>query len=47
MSDAAFEKTIRHPEIGILKLKSMLAGYGWHGRHHVAQIVATRQRTGR
>ena len=46
MTDADFERTIRHPEIGVLKLKSMLAGYGWHCRHHVAQIVATRRRMG-
>jgi hypothetical protein len=46
LTEADFEKTIRHPEIGVLKLKSMLAGYGWHSRHHVAQIVATRQRMG-
>ena len=46
MRDADFEKSIRHPEIGVLKLKSLLAGYGWHCRHHVAQIVATRQRMG-
>jgi hypothetical protein len=46
MSDTDFEKSIRHPEIGVLKLKSLLAGYGWHCRHHVAQIVATRQRMG-
>jgi hypothetical protein len=46
MTDADFEKSIRHPEVGVLKLKSMLAGYGWHCRHHVAQIAATRQRMG-
>ncbi len=46
MTDADFERTIRHPEIGVLKLKSMVAGYGWHCRHHVAQIVATRRRMG-
>ena len=46
MTGADFEKSIRHPEIGVLKLKSVLAGYGWHSRHHVAQIVATRQRMG-
>ena len=37
---------LRHPEIGALKLKSLVAGYGWHCRHHVAQIVATRRRMG-
>jgi len=46
MTDADFEKSVRHPEIGVLKLKSMLAGYGWHSRHHVAQIAATRRRMG-
>ena len=46
MTDADFEKTLRHPEIGVLNLKSVLAIYGWHSRHHVAQIVATRQRMG-
>lgn len=46
MTDAGFERSIMHPEIGALKLKSMVAGYGWHCRHHVAQIVATRRRMG-
>ena len=46
MTDADFEKSIRHPELGVLKLKSLLAGYGWHCRHHVAQILATRRRMG-
>jgi hypothetical protein len=46
MTEEDFERTIRHPEIGVLKLKSMVAGYGWHCRHHVAQIAATRKRTG-
>jgi uncharacterized damage-inducible protein DinB len=46
MQDADFERTLRHPEIGVLKLKSLLAGYGWHSRHHVAQILATRRRMG-
>ena len=46
MTEANFERSLNHPENGILKLKSMLAGYGWHSRHHVAQIVATRRRMG-
>jgi uncharacterized damage-inducible protein DinB len=46
MTDADFERSLRHPELGALKLKSLLAGYGWHCRHHVAQIVATRRRMG-
>jgi len=46
MTEADFERSIFHPEIGALKLKSLVAGYGWHCRHHVAQIVATRHRMG-
>jgi uncharacterized damage-inducible protein DinB len=46
MTDADFERTLHHPELGVLKLKNLLAGYGWHCRHHVAQIVATPRRMG-
>jgi hypothetical protein len=46
MTGADFERSLRHPEIGVLKLKSLVAGYGWHSRHHVAQILATRRRMG-
>ena len=38
MQDADFERTLRHPELGVLKLKSVLAGYGLNSRHHVEQI---------
>ena len=44
MTDADLERSLRHPEIGVLTLKTVLAGYGWHSRHHVAQILATRRR---
>jgi hypothetical protein len=46
MQPADFDRSLRHPEIGALTLKSMLGGYGWHCRHHVAQILATRRRMG-
>jgi hypothetical protein len=46
MKDEDFERSLRHPEVGTLALKSMLAGYGWHSRHHVAQILVTRRRMG-
>ena len=46
MQPADFDRSLRHPEIGVLTLKSMLGGYGWHCRHHVAQILVTRQRMG-
>ena len=46
MTDREFERTLVHPEAGTLKLKAIAACYAWHGRHHVAQIVATRKHYG-
>jgi hypothetical protein len=46
MSDADFARTFRHPEIGVLRLDTYLASYGWHCRHHVAHITSLRQRSG-
>ena len=39
MSDADYERAFRHPEIGLVNLKSNLALYDWHSRHHLALIV--------
>lgn len=46
MSDADFERTFNHPEIGTVRLKAILASYAWHCRHHVAHIQALRKRMG-
>ena len=46
MTDADFERTFDHPEIGIVSLKAILASYAWHSRHHVAHIQALRKRMG-
>jgi DinB superfamily len=46
MQPSDFDRRLRHPEIGVLALKTIVAGYGWHCRHHVAQILATRRRMG-
>lgn len=46
MTDRDFERTYCHPENGIHKLDAILCLYAWHGRHHVAQIVATRKHYG-
>jgi hypothetical protein len=46
MSDADFSRALHHPEIGILRLDTYLASYGWHCRHHVAHITSLRQRSG-
>jgi hypothetical protein len=42
----SFAKTINHPENGIMTLDRLLQIYAWHGRHHVAHIVSTRERMG-
>jgi len=45
LHDGDFARTLRHPEIGIVRLDTYLASYGWHCRHHVAHITALRQRS--
>jgi uncharacterized damage-inducible protein DinB len=46
MSDADFSRRLMHPENGEMTLDSVLALYGWHGRHHTAHITSLRQRKG-
>jgi hypothetical protein len=41
-----FDRTFRHPSLGLVKLDKSLAIYAWHGRHHVAHITSLRQRLG-
>jgi hypothetical protein len=43
---AAFERTLRHPRMGLVPLDQQLALYAWHGRHHVAQITSLSARQG-
>jgi uncharacterized damage-inducible protein DinB len=42
----AFAKTMEHPVNGPMSLDRVVALYGWHGRHHTAQITSLRQRQG-
>jgi uncharacterized damage-inducible protein DinB len=46
MSAEDFQRTLNHPENGLMTLDAMLALYAWHGRHHVAHITSTRARNG-
>ena len=41
-----FQRTFRHPELGIVSLEKNVALYAWHGQHHVAQITSLRERMG-
>ncbi|MGH9431486.1 MAG: YfiT family bacillithiol transferase [Terriglobia bacterium] len=46
MTNDDFARTFRHPEQGVVDLDRNLALYAWHGRHHVEQINALRERSG-
>ena len=39
-----FQRTFRHPDLGIVSLDKNTALYAWHGQHHVAQITSLRER---
>jgi hypothetical protein len=41
-----WERTFRHPDLGPMSLEKNLVLYAWHGRHHVAHIMALRERNG-
>ena len=44
LSPADFAKTFNHPDHGIMNLDFLVQLYGWHGKHHVAQITSLRER---
>jgi uncharacterized damage-inducible protein DinB len=46
LTDADWQRTFRHPELGPMTLEKTLALYAWHGRHHVAHVTNLRQRMG-
>jgi hypothetical protein len=46
VADGDFARTFRHPEVGLLRLDTVLAGYAWHCRHHAAHITGLRERMG-
>ena len=43
--DAAYRRTLRHPEAGrTFRLDQLLAQYAWHSEHHLRQITALCER---
>ncbi|HEV7475778.1 MAG TPA: bacillithiol transferase BstA [Pyrinomonadaceae bacterium] len=46
LKDADFQRSFRHPEIGVVSLDKNIALYAWHGQHHVAHINSLRERMG-
>lgn len=41
-----FARTLRHPEMGTMRVDALTGLYAWHGRHHVAHITGLRERMG-
>ena len=46
LSPEDFEKTLHHPDHGVINLNQLLGIYAWHGRHHTAHVTALRERMG-
>ncbi|HKV11113.1 MAG TPA: bacillithiol transferase BstA [Thermoanaerobaculia bacterium] len=46
LSPEAFQRTMMHPEHGVVDLDRLLGLYAWHGRHHTAHITSLRERMG-
>lgn len=47
LHDAEWQRTLYHPEQKrTITLWEMLGMYAWHGRHHVAQVMALREQRG-
>jgi len=44
LSDGDFARRLSHPELGVMRIDTYLASYGWHCRHHVAHITGLRDR---
>jgi len=46
MTNGDFERTLMHPDMGVMTLDAVIAMYAWHGRHHVGHITSLRARSG-
>ena len=44
LNNEEWQRTFRHPELGLVTLDRNLALYAWHGTHHVAQVESLRKR---
>jgi uncharacterized damage-inducible protein DinB len=44
VADSDWQRAILHPDMGKMRLDSVLAFYDWHGVHHTAHILELRQR---
>ena len=44
IEEPQWQRTFRHPDLGVVKLEGNLALYAWHGKHHTAHITSLRER---
>lgn len=42
LGPAELARPYRHPEMGLVPVRTALAIYAWHGRHHTAHVTALR-----
>jgi hypothetical protein len=46
LGETDWERTLVHPELGVMRVDELLAFYAWHGKHHIAHITRLRDREG-
>lgn len=46
LSPEQFDKTFYHPDWEAISLRTTLALYAWHGKHHLAHITKLKERMG-
>ena len=46
LSEEDVKRKFLHPEIGVTTIDKYIALYAWHSKHHVAHIMALRERNG-
>ena len=46
LSDSDWQRTLVHPENGVMTIGKLVSVYAWHGRHHTAHITGLREKRG-
>jgi uncharacterized damage-inducible protein DinB len=46
LSESDWQRTLVHPENGVMTIAKLVSVYAWHGRHHTAHITELRKRMG-
>ncbi|HEY2164929.1 MAG TPA: DinB family protein, partial [Gemmatimonadaceae bacterium] len=44
LAAAQWERTMRHPDWGVISIDSLVDLCAWHGKHHTAHVVELRRR---